>query len=1242
MKKLFQTLIILLLSVSLIVTMFPLPAFAVKGDSMGPQVKRTIMLYDCGSNLETEAGLATYNLLQILQSSFSSDDDITFLVMTGGSHTWQIDKDKLVFPDGVELPDDAVVPYDFDNRKYADEPSDPRSQVSNVYNQIWEAKGIDAILENGKPDPDAGKMVLLDGDGITKAGEAVKSKDELMSDPDTLKAFINFGAANYPADKYDLILWDHGGGPKGGFGSDDHHDDLNDWSVPSIMSFADIVEALADNNVVDSNNDSEPDGKFDFIDFDACLMNSVELALAMADYTDYYIASAETEPGYGQYYGPCAERDGKQYKGWLDELGDPDNDAKYNAPDGTYELGKVIVDDFYDFYEKETGDGSSQEGTLAVIDTKAMMDSEFVETLTEMVRVLRNEAGNVEESGVHFYDELKSYYNSIEYGGSELFDLGNLAALLSVVNSEVSEDHMDEADNYYINANDYHDISRTLNELMVNGTFMYAKGTSGITTKEQYYRTLKDELGFGKLGSSGMSIYFPGAGMLTSVTEYFEEIDPVIDRLPDYDKRKTFLKDYEAAVAYYEMILYSGIVMNLQINDEDSALETARKSDLDYDQIMKQIKDPIFGNWNSLVVPCMDKIGIDEAGIEDWFRALIPQQAGDAVDGKEVRLERLDQEEAGACNVTVGSAKKRIINSVERNVYAELPALEEYVSKLNPNKQRTVNNAGLLSIGSIEGTIVSPPEGDSIRDTIRWYKESGGTWHIDPFEKKWYAVKDADGEEHVASIYLSDEDGIYVPALIWTGADDINPSNQLMLEFSPTDEHKLKSFYYMSTEAGPVQIEPKNLTGKISVMPAITVKQMFESDIYVPISNSSFTISAGNADSIRLDYMDIDDIGDIGDIDGDGKAIDTAITITDMYGYKVNVSGRVHIKRVRIKPAVSTGEELEPELVYRGQTLRPGVDYILEKDRVYDPETGRYLAPEFINPGDYSVSLYGKGRFTGRKYEVIFRIVRSEEEAQDLIDQAQTALQKAQAAFAEIDPNDPEAMKKLFEDLFAAQNALTEAQNELARTRDLLTKEQVAEREDQIAQLEDQIENLNDQLAEVSVIDISNYAVTMKTSFPYTGKSIKPDVKVSGLNESCYTVSYVNNTDIGEATLTIKAKGDGYKGTITKTFNIVKAANTLKVRGKTAAVKYKKLKKKAQTLNNTNVVRFADMGQGKISYKKASGNKKITINKKTGKVTVRKGLKEGTYTVKVKVKAKGTANYKASAWKTVTFKVQVK
>lgn len=102
-----------------------------------------------------------------------------------------------------------------------------------------------------------------------------------------------------------------------------------------------------------------------------------------------------------------------------------------------------------------------------------------------------------------------------------------------------------------------------------------------------------------------------------------------------------------------------------------------------------------------------------------------------------------------------------------------------------------------------------------------------------------------------------------------------------------------------------------------------------------------------------------------------------------------------------------------------------------------------------------------------------------------------------------------------------------------------------------------------------------------------------------------------------------------------------KAKNTLSAKGKTASVDYSKVRKAAQSLAVTKVISFADKGQGTRTYTKASGNSKITVNKSTGKVTVKKGLKKGTYTVKVKVKAAGNEYYKAST-KTVTFTIKVK
>jgi hypothetical protein len=62
--------------------------------------------------------------------------------------------------------------------------------------------------------------------------------------------------------------------------------------------------------------------------------------------------------------------------------------------------------------------------------------------------------------------------------------------------------------------------------------------------------------------------------------------------------------------------------------------------------------------------------------------------------------------------------------------------------------------------------------------------------------------------------------------------------------------------------------------------------------------------------------------------------------------------------------------------------------------------------------------------------------------------------------------------------------------------------------------------------------------------------------------------------------------------------------------------------------------------KAKVTFKKSSGNKNITVSSK-GKVTVKKGLKKGKYTVKVIVTKAETAHY-AKATKTVKVTVKVK
>ena len=158
----------------------------------------------------------------------------------------------------------------------------------------------------------------------------------------------------------------------------------------------------------------------------------------------------------------------------------------------------------------------------------------------------------------------------------------------------------------------------------------------------------------------------------------------------------------------------------------------------------------------------------------------------------------------------------------------------------------------------------------------------------------------------------------------------------------------------------------------------------------------------------------------------------------------------------------------------------------------------------------------------------------------------------------------------------------------------------------------------------------------------HTGVAAGTNYTLSGTTKATKAGTYTAKATLkSNANYTYKWS-DGTTAAKTIKWTINKAGNPLSIKAKTATVKYSAVKKKNQTLAATKVINFTKKGQGKMTYTKTSGNKKIVINRTTDKVTVKKDLKKGTYKVKVKIKATGNANYKASAWKTVTFKVKVK
>ena len=242
----------------------------------------TIMVYMCGTDLESRSSMGTYDLQEMLEAQFGAG--INLLVYTGGCKGWQ------------------------------------NSAVSSDVNQIWQVRD--------------GKLACLKKD----LGSAS------MTDPDTLSGYIQWCAANYPASRYELILWDHGGGSVSGYGYDEK------FAASGSMDLAGLDAALRAGGV-----------KFDFIGFDACLMATVETALAMAPYADYLIASEETEPGVGWYY-----------TDWLTAFG-----QDTSMP--TIQIGRNIVDSFIEVCAQKC---RGQSTTLSVVDL-AELEATLPEALAD-------------------------------------------------------------------------------------------------------------------------------------------------------------------------------------------------------------------------------------------------------------------------------------------------------------------------------------------------------------------------------------------------------------------------------------------------------------------------------------------------------------------------------------------------------------------------------------------------------------------------------------------------------------------------------------------------------------------------------------------------------------------------------------------------------------------------------------------------------------------------------------------
>ncbi len=201
--------------------------------------------------------------------------------------------------------------------------------------------------------------------------------------------FLNYSKKNYPADRYVLILWNHGGGPTGGYGFED--------TLAGDFSMEDISDVLSQADI----------DHYSLIGFDACLMGNVEIANTLSPYTDYLIASEEVEPGYGW-----------DYTQFLTELAT-------NPTVSIERVGKIIADDYI------MNNINSGDTTLSFIETND-------ENMTDIIDKLNIVSNNLlttfdTDKQATYVKYLQAKFDTRDYSFDYLIDSINFAQNLNSI-----------------------------------------------------------------------------------------------------------------------------------------------------------------------------------------------------------------------------------------------------------------------------------------------------------------------------------------------------------------------------------------------------------------------------------------------------------------------------------------------------------------------------------------------------------------------------------------------------------------------------------------------------------------------------------------------------------------------------------------------------------------------------------------------------------------------------------------
>lgn len=120
------------------------------------------------------------------------------------------------------------------------------------------------------------KRFYVTKDLTPTTGNAIQDLDEQnMGDPNTLTDFVNWTISSYPANRYCLVLANHGSGCVESV-CFDQTSGMDALSLPELSQALSLVPA-----------------KMDVLYFDACLMGMIEVAYQIRDYVNVMIASEE-------------------------------------------------------------------------------------------------------------------------------------------------------------------------------------------------------------------------------------------------------------------------------------------------------------------------------------------------------------------------------------------------------------------------------------------------------------------------------------------------------------------------------------------------------------------------------------------------------------------------------------------------------------------------------------------------------------------------------------------------------------------------------------------------------------------------------------------------------------------------------------------------------------------------------------------------------------------------------------